>query len=104
MPRCYVPSSGSNTSPPADGAPAGRARRILPRDHQRKAAGRAVFGGLDPSGDFDLLFGAATLSLKIVEMPVRHLARTDGRTRIRRFDHGLLLKILLIAIRRLKPR
>jgi hypothetical protein len=76
---------------------------LLRRDSERIAAGRAVFGGLDPFGDFDLLFGAAKLNLKIVEMPVRYRERTYGRTKIRRFYHGwLLLKMFLIAVRRLK--
>ena len=36
------------------------------------------FGDFDPFGDFDLLFGAARLSLPIVEMPVRYARRTAG--------------------------
>ena len=41
-------------------------------DYERIAAGRAYFGDFDPFGDFDLLFGAAKLNLKIVEIPVRY--------------------------------
>ena len=33
------------------------------------AANRAYFGDFDPFGDFDLLFGAAKLNLKIVDLP-----------------------------------
>jgi glycosyltransferase involved in cell wall biosynthesis len=78
---------------------------LLRRDYERIAAGRVIFGGFDPFGDFDLLFGAANLSLKIVEMPVRYHERVYGKTKIRRFYHGwLLLKMFLIALRRLRFR
>ena len=73
--------------------------------YQRIAANRQVSGELDPFGDFDLLFGAAHLSLKIVEMPVRYHERTYGQTKIRRFYHGwLLLKMFCVALGRLKFR
>jgi SAM-dependent methyltransferase len=78
---------------------------LLRRDYQRIAANRRVFGELDPFGDFDLLFGAAHLSLKVVEMPVRYHERTYGQTKIRRFYHGwLLLKMFCRALGRLKFR
>jgi SAM-dependent methyltransferase len=60
-------------------------------DYERIAAGRAYFGDFDPFGDFDLLFGAAKLNLKIVEIPVRYHERTYGQTNISRFTHGWLL-------------
>ncbi|MFH1812266.1 MAG: bifunctional class I SAM-dependent methyltransferase/glycosyltransferase family 2 protein [Pseudomonadota bacterium] len=66
--------------------------KVLTRDnYQRIADNRHVFGEFDPFGDFDLLFGAARLGLRIVEMPVRYRARTYGSTQIQRFRHGLLL-------------
>ncbi len=78
-------------------------KALLRRDYERIAANRAVFGALDPFGDFDLLLGAAKLTLKIVEMPVRYHERTYGKTKIRRFHHGwLLLKMFLIAVRKLR--
>ena len=78
-------------------------KALLRRDYERIAADRAAFGGFDPFGDFDLLLGAAKLTLKIVEMPVRYHKRTYGRTKIRRFHHGwLLLKMFLIAVRQLR--
>jgi hypothetical protein len=40
-------------------------------DYDRIAAGRIYSGEFDPFGDFDLIFGAAKLNLKIVEVPVR---------------------------------
>lgn len=59
--------------------------------YQELARGRAYFGGLDPFGDFDLLFGAAKLNLKIVEIPIRYRPRAYGTTNIRRFADGWLL-------------
>ena len=54
-------------------------------------------------GDFDLLFGASKLNLRIVEIPVRYRARQYGETQISRFRHGLLLmKMCFFAIRKLK--
>lgn len=67
------------------------------------AANRKYFGDFDPFGDFDLIFGAAKLSLKIVEMPIRYRERAYGTTNIRRFRHGwLLLGMCLFAFRKLK--
>lgn len=72
-------------------------------DYQRLKAGRAYFGDFDPFGDFDLLFGAAKLNLKIVEVPVRYQARAYGETQISRFRHGLLLlQMVVFAFRKLK--
>jgi glycosyltransferase involved in cell wall biosynthesis len=55
------------------------------------ARGRSYFGEIDPFGDFDLLFGAAKLGLKIVEVPIRYRQRTYGSTNISRFSDGWLL-------------
>ncbi len=60
-------------------------------DYRRIAENRHVFGDFDPFGDFDLLFGASNLGLKIREVPVRYMARTYGTTNISRWRHGLLL-------------
>jgi ubiquinone/menaquinone biosynthesis C-methylase UbiE len=71
-------------------------------DYQRIAAGRDYFGDFDPFGDFDLLFGAAKLNLKIVEVPVRYRERSYGVTNISRFSHGwLLLKMSVRAATKL---
>lgn len=66
-------------------------KALFKRDYQRIAANRHEFGDFDPFGDFDLLFGAARLGLKIFEVPVAYRARTCGKTNIRRWRHGLLL-------------
>jgi len=73
------------------------------RDYERIAAARSYFGDFDPFGDFDLIFGAARLNLKIVEIPVRYRERTYGTTNIDRWRHGvLLLKMSAIAARKIK--
>ena len=66
-------------------------KALLKRDYEKIKAGRHYFGDFDPFGDFDLLFGAAKQNLKIVEVPVRYRDRTYGETKIKRFQHGLLL-------------
>jgi len=78
--------------------------KVLRRaDYQRIAAGRAHFGDFDPFGDFDLLFGAARLNLKIVDLPVHYQARTYGETNISRFRHGLmLLRMCAFAARKIR--
>jgi len=60
-------------------------------DYERIAANRSYFGDFDPFGDFDLLFGAARLNLKIIDLPIRYRDRTYGSTNIQRWKHGLLL-------------
>ena len=72
-------------------------------DYQRLAEQRAYFGDFDPFGDFDLLFGAARMNLKIIDMPIRYRERTYGTTNIQRWRHGwLLLQMVLFAARRIK--
>jgi glycosyltransferase involved in cell wall biosynthesis len=73
------------------------------KDYRRIANNRAYFGDFDPFGDFDLLFGAAKLNLKIMEIPIRYHARQYGTTNIQRWRHGLiLLRMVLFAARRIK--
>lgn len=72
-------------------------------DYERIAKNRAYFGDFDPFGDFDLIFGAAKLNLRMVDLPIRYRARTYGETNIHRWSHGwLLLRMVLFAARRLK--
>ena len=59
--------------------------------YEELARGRSYFGALDPFGDFDLLFGAAKLNLRIVEVPIRYRQRVYGSTNISRFADGWLL-------------
>lgn len=78
--------------------------KVLSRaNYKRLAATREFFGDFDPFGDFDLLFGAARMGLKIVEIPVHYRERTYGTTNIQRWRHGLiLLRMLFFAARRMK--
>ncbi len=73
------------------------------KDYELIAANRSYFGDFDPFGDFDLLFGAAKLNLKIVDLPIRYRERTYGTTNISRWKHGwLLLRMVWFAARRIK--
>ena len=72
-------------------------------DYERISMNRSYFGDFDPFGDFDLIFGAAKLNLKIVDMPIRYRERVYGDTNIRRWRHGiLLLKMVFFAARKIK--
>ena len=72
-------------------------------DYEAIARNRSYFGDFDPFGDFDLLFGAAKLNLRIVDLPIRYAARTYGDTNIQRWRHGwLLLRMVIFAARRMK--
>ncbi len=72
-------------------------------DYERIAANRSYFGDFDPFGDFDLLFGAARLNLRIRDLAVRYHERRYGATNISRFRHGwLLLQMSAFAARKLK--
>lgn len=72
-------------------------------DYARIAQNRSYFGDFDPFGDFDLLFGASKLNLKIMEVPIRYGARRYGETNIQRWTHGwLLLRMVVFAARRIK--
>jgi SAM-dependent methyltransferase len=78
-------------------------KALYREDYRRIAANRAYFGEFDPFGDFDLLFGAARLNFKIVDVAVRYHERRYGETNISRFRHGLLLaRMSLFAARKLK--
>ncbi|MCA9400124.1 MAG: glycosyltransferase [Candidatus Omnitrophica bacterium] len=72
-------------------------------DYKLIEKGRSYFGEFDPFGDFDLLFGAAKLNLKIAEIPIHYKDRVYGSTQISRFRHGwLLIQMTLFAARKIK--
>lgn len=76
---------------------------LFREDYRAMASNRTYFGEFDPFGDFDLLFCAAKLNLRMVDLPVRYRARCYGQTNIHRWRHGwLLLRMAMIAARRLK--
>lgn len=73
------------------------------KDYEILAANRAYFGEFDPFGDFDLIFGAAKMNLRIVDLPIRYHAREYGETNISRWSHGaMLFRMLFFASRKLK--
>jgi len=73
------------------------------KDYEKIKEGRKFFGDFDPFGDFDLLFGAAKLNLKIIDLPIRYQERKYGTIQISRFSHGwLLLKMCAFAMRKIK--
>jgi SAM-dependent methyltransferase len=76
---------------------------LFKKDYELIQNNRKYFGDFDPFGDFDLIFGAAKLNLKITEVIVRYRDREYGSTQISRFRHGLLLiRMSLFAARKIK--
>ncbi len=76
---------------------------IFRDDYDRLVTNRKFFGDFDPFGDFDLIFGAYKLNLKIQELPIRYRERTYGSTNISRFKHGvILLRMCAFAARKIK--
>ncbi|MBN1599499.1 MAG: glycosyltransferase [Bacteroidales bacterium] len=76
---------------------------LFKKDYELIKKNRKYFGDFDPFADFDLLFGAAKLNLKIMEVIVRYRDREYGSTQIKRFRHGwLLVKMSLYAARKIK--
>ena len=78
---------------------------LFKRDYEQIAANRAYFGDFDPFGDFDLLFGAARLNQRIIDLPVHYRARIHGSSKVRVHVHGPLLgRMALIAFWQFKIR
>jgi SAM-dependent methyltransferase len=76
---------------------------LTKNNYDRIAENRAYFGEFDPFGDFDLLFGASRLNLKILDVPIRYKERVYGETNIHRWKHGwLLLQMVMFAAAKLK--
>jgi SAM-dependent methyltransferase len=80
-------------------------KMLLRADYERLLERIRLLGDFDPFGDFNLLFGAALLDLRIRDLPVRYRDRTYGETNISRFSHGwLLLRMTWFALRKIKLR
>jgi ubiquinone/menaquinone biosynthesis C-methylase UbiE len=76
---------------------------LFKKDYETIKNNRSYFGDFDPFGDFDLIFGAAKLNLKIIEIIVRYKDRQYGSTQISRFKHGMiLLRMSFFAARKIK--
>ena len=78
--------------------------KVIRKSHYEKARKRNKdLGDFDPFGDFFIIFGAARLNLKMLEVPIRYRAREYGETQISRFSHGfLLIKMVIFAFFKLK--
>ncbi|PIU86898.1 MAG: glycosyl transferase [Deltaproteobacteria bacterium CG06_land_8_20_14_3_00_44_19] len=78
--------------------------KVLTRDNYSKIAEhRGFWGDFDPFGDFDLIFGAVRMDLKVRELPIAYRERTYGDTNISRWRHGwLLLKMSYYALIKIK--
>jgi len=74
------------------------------RDYHRMKKYFGYFGDYDRWGDFNLLFSASKLNMKITEVPVHYAERIEGESKMnRRFSHGwLMLRMCWVAARRLK--
>ena len=76
---------------------------LFKHQYEEIVANRSYFGDFDPFGDFDLIFGAIKLNLKVIELPIRYKNRQYGTTQIQRFRHGLLLiRMCFFAMRKIK--
>jgi hypothetical protein len=66
--------------------------KAIRRDRYRAVDETWGFLGIDdPFGDFELLFGASRLGLKLGELPMRYMPRTYGASKTRVFLHGAML-------------
>jgi len=78
-------------------------KALFRSDYEAIVANRAYFGDFDPFGDFDLLFGAARLKLKIADIPIRYRRRVAGLSKVSVLRHGMLLvRMTLIGFHRLR--
>lgn len=78
---------------------------LFRKDYLKIRENRSYFGDFDPFGDFDLLFGASHLNLKIIEIIIRYRDRAYGSTQISRFRHGwLLIRMSLFAAKKIRFR
>lgn len=71
-------------------------KAILKRDFDVIYDRWGNLGVEDPFGDFELLYGAARMGLKIGGIPIRYYPRTYGQPKTRPFTHGpYLLKMAI---------
>lgn len=68
--------------------------KALYKSDYRKIRSNQWLSEFDPFGDFELLFGAASQNLDIVEIPVKYRKRRYGETEIHRFFDGLRLIVM----------
>jgi hypothetical protein len=66
-------------------------KAIYKRDYNLLFEEWGFLGFNDPFGDFELLYGAARMGLKIGEIPMRYYPRTYGQSKTQHFTQGLYL-------------
>src|SRR5579884_63850 len=66
-------------------------KAVFKRDVPKLLDARPQFGGHDPWGDFDLLMGAGLLDLRVIDVPIRYVAREAGESKMRPWSHGMAL-------------
>lgn len=74
------------------------------RDYERMKPLRGSWGVTDRWGDYELIFGAAKLNLKIIDLPVHYLERVYGETKMtKRFKNAAVMaKMCLAALKKLR--
>jgi hypothetical protein len=74
------------------------------RDFERMRPFRGTWGTRDRWGDYELIFGAARLNLKHIDLPVRYMERTYGKTKMtgRLRNAATMLRMCLGAYFRLR--
>lgn len=76
---------------------------LYKRDWERIREVKGQFGGHDVWGDFDLLLGAASLGLRVLDIPVRYGARREGESKMQPLRHGVsMARTCLAGVRVLK--
>ncbi len=70
---------------------------LFRKDYERIKYFRKIWGDFDKWGDYELLFGASKLHLKIVDLPVHYRDRTYGETKMtKRFQNGLRMLVMCL--------
>lgn len=68
------------------------------KDYERMKSLRGSWGVTDRWGDYELIFGAAKLNLKIIDLPVHYLERVYGETKMtRRFKNAAIMARMCLA-------
>ena len=77
---------------------------LFRKDYERLKFYRKLWGDFDKWGDYELLFGAAKLHLKIIDLPIHYRERIYGETKMtKRLSNGLrMLRMCFKAFRYIK--
>ncbi|MBS3064025.1 MAG: glycosyltransferase family 2 protein [DPANN group archaeon] len=77
--------------------------KVISKDNYNRMKEMNIFDPTDKFGDFNLIFGAAKLNLKFIEIPVRYKERGYGETKISSFGSGwTLLKSSIRGMKKVK--